>query len=197
MKGPGSEASDTILGIGASAGGMHALKYVLRVLPRGFPAPILILQHLAPDHESRLPDLLDNVTELNVVVAEGSGLAQIGFIYIAPPNRHLVLGPGGGIHLMDTEQVHYSRPSVDVLFHSLAEHAGPSAIAVIVSGKGTDGADGARAVHHAGGRVIVEDPESAAHRQMPQAALRQVPEALVFPLDQIGDRLIELAGIER
>ena len=182
-----------IVAIGASAGGVEALHVVAAALPADFAVPVLVVQHMDPRHKSMLAGLLARRCHLRVKQAADGETVQRGTIYIAQPDMHLIVR-GGRLVLTDTKQVHFSRPSIDLLFHSVADTYGDRAIAVILSGSGVDGADGIRAIHAKGGTTIVQDPASAAHAGMPQAARATNCVDFTLPLEEIGPALASLVS---
>ena len=113
-------------------------------------------------------------------------VVEPGFAYVAPPNHHLLVDAGGILALSSTELVHFVRPSADLLFESVAGAYGPRAIACVLTGSGSDGAMGVSAVKSRGGTVIVQDPESAEFKGMPEAAVATGAVDFVLPLDEIG-----------
>jgi len=158
-----------LIAIGASAGGLLALTEVLRPLPEGFPG-VVVGQHLDPSHKSHLASLLARKAGKQVKQAQHGEPILPGFVYIAPPDEHLLVGPGK-IQLAHSQLVHFSRPSIDLLFESVAGMYGSRSIGVILSGSNSDGATGIRAIKEAGGATIAQDPASAEFRTMPQAAI--------------------------
>jgi two-component system, chemotaxis family, protein-glutamate methylesterase/glutaminase len=183
-----------VVALAASAGGLAALSRILSALPAGFPAPLLVVQHVDPNHRSWMADILGRRTGLRVAQARAGEPLAAGTVLIAPPDHHLLVGPDGVLALADTDRVQFSRPSADVLFASLAESWGAGAIAVVLSGRGLDGADGVRAVKRRGGTVIVQDEASAEYAGMPSAAILTGVADQVLPLDGIAAALIELTG---
>lgn len=175
-----------VVAIGTSAGGLDALSAVLGELGETFPLPILVVQHLAADHRSRLAALLQSRTRVTVEDAREGERILPAHVYVSPPDRHLGIDACGRIHLADDPPVSFSRPSVDVLFRSLAESAGPLGVAVVLTGSGTDGSRGVLAVHDAGGTVVVQDEASSFSRGMPAAALRSGVADHVLPLGEIA-----------
>src|SRR6185503_4465111 len=159
-----------VVAIGTSAGGLNALSQVLRSLPRNFPSSIVVVQHLSPTHKSWMANLLGRSTRLPVKQAEHNEIMLPGTVYTAPPDEHLLVGPGK-IQLAHSQLVHFSRPSIDLRFESVAGTYGSRAIGVVLSGSGRDGATGIRAMKEAGSITIVQDPEAAEFRPMPQAAV--------------------------
>jgi two-component system chemotaxis response regulator CheB len=125
-----------IVALAASAGGLSALSRVLGGLPADFPASIVIVQHLDPRHRSLMAEIMSKRTKLEVKQAEEGDQLQPGWIYIAPPDHHLLVNSDGRLSLSQSELVHFVRPSADLLFDSLAASYGEQAIAVVLSGSG-------------------------------------------------------------
>ncbi len=180
-----------VVAIGSSAGGLQALSRVLSPLPLEFPASILIVQHLDPHHKSMMSDLLSHQTKLRVKQAEHGEVLLPGVAYIAPPDEHFMVGPGK-VQLAHSQLVHYSRPSIDLLFESVAGTYGSRSIAVLLSGSNRDGSAGIRTVKEAGGTTIAQDPANAEFKVMPMAAVRTGSVDLVLDLQNIGPTLVEL-----
>lgn len=189
-----------IVAIGASAGGVEALHAVVSGLGAGLPAAVLIVQHMDPRHKSMLAGLLGRRSKLSVRQAVSGEPVDPGTVYIAQPDMHLIVR-SRHLVLTDTKLVHFSRPSIDLLLESVADEYGDRAIGVILSGSGVDGADGIRAIKAKGGTTIIQDPASAAHAGMPQAARATGCVDLTLPLEEIGPAITSLvapsAGDER
>lgn len=165
---------------------------MLGALPADFPVPVLVLQHVDPRHRSLLADILARRAALPVSEArDGEGVRPM-HVYVAPPNRHLLVNAGGTLSLTQTELVHFVRPSADLLFDSLAASYRDRAIAVVLSGSGEDGAMGITAVKKVGGTVIVQEPRSAEFDGMPAAALKTGTADFVLELDEIAPALGKL-----
>jgi two-component system chemotaxis response regulator CheB len=182
-----------IIAVGASAGGFRSLTELLACLPASFPSSLLIVQHLSPDHRSLLADLLGGRAAVRVHQASDGERIEAGTAYIAPPNQHLLAEPGN-VRLMRTPEVRHHRPSIDLLFESVAANYGPRAIAVVLSGSGNDGSTGIRAIKLAGGTTITEDPAKAEFSSMPYAAIATGCVDMVLPLGKIGSTLVELCS---
>src|SRR5215813_1660079 len=180
-----------VVAMGASAGGLSALTQVLRTLPKNFPSSVVVVQHLAPGHKSWIANLLGRSTQLKVRQAEHGEILLPGTVYTAPPDEHLLLGPGK-IQLAHTQLVHYSRPSIDLLFESVAGTYGSRSIAVVLSGSGKDGSGGIRTIKESGGVTIAQLPETAEFKPMPEAAIETGCVDFVLRLDEIGPKLTEL-----
>ncbi len=183
-----------VVALAASAGGLAALSVVLRGLSGQFPAAVTIVQHLQPAHRSRLSEILGERTALRVQQAAHGDRLQPATAYVAPPDWHLLVMPGGQITLAQSPAVHYVRPAADVLFHSLAISYGAQAIAVVLTGTGKDGAAGAQAIRAAGGVVIAQDQATAEFFSMPEAAIKTRSVNFVLPLDKIALTLTHLVG---
>ena len=180
-----------IVAMGASAGGLNALSQVLRVLPNNFPSSVVVVQHLAPRHKSWIADLLGRSSKLKVKQAEHGEILLPGMVYTAPPDEHLLVGPGK-IQLAHTQLVRFSRPSVDLLFESVAGMYGSRSIGVVLSGSGRDGSEGLRTIKESGGITIAQKPESAEFRPMPEAAVETGCVDFILRLEEIGAKLTEL-----
>jgi two-component system chemotaxis response regulator CheB len=185
-----------VVGIAASAGGLAALERVLEGLPRHFPAPIVVVQHLDPTHESMLPQILARHTRLSVTSAKNHERVEDGHVYVAPPNHHVTIDGQRRISLSSEPLVHFVRPSADVLFASLAMEYGSSAIVIVLPGTGADGAAGAALIKKSGGKVMVENPRTAAFPGMPAATLAACDADYVVDLDNVAKRLCEMIGVQ-
>ncbi len=181
-----------VVALAASAGGLYALSQVLAGLPAEFPAALVIVQHLDPRHRSLMADILSRRTELRVKEAEMGEKLCPRTVYIAPPNKHLLVDPGGTLELTQTELVHFVRPSADLLFESVAASIQARAIAVVLSGTGSDGAMGVRAIKKMGGTVIAQSTESAEFSGMPDAAIESGSVDFVLSLREIAPALVTL-----
>lgn len=187
-----AEASDpkqpeqyAVVAIASSAGGIRALIEVLGALDADLPVPVLVVQHLDPRHSTVIAEILARRSPLKVKLAEAGERVGPGTVYIAPPDRHLLVGADGVLALSDSELVHFVRPSADLLFESVAGAYGAGAIACVLTGSGSDGSMGVDAVKSRGGTVIVQDPATAEFKGMPEAAVGTRAADFVLPLDEI------------
>jgi two-component system chemotaxis response regulator CheB len=183
--------------IAASAGGVTALKAILAHLSAHFPLPVAVVQHLPPFVPSQLSDVLGWRSQLRTRFAQQGERLRAGTIYVAPPDRHLVIKGGAPIRLEleVSQRVNYVRPSADRLFISAAEEFGPRLLAVVLTGMGRDGAAGVAEVKRRGGMVVVQDPQSAEADAMPRAALAATAADLVLPLEAISRALSSLCDV--
>jgi two-component system chemotaxis response regulator CheB len=181
----------TLVGLAASTGGPPALAAVLGGLPQTFPAPILVVQHMGGPFMEGFASWLDGQTRLKVKLAENNTIPLAGTVYVAPGDRHLVLGPGGVMRLTSEPPVASQRPAANFLFQSLARVAGPKAVGVLLTGMGEDGARGLLEMREAGAFTIAEDETTAVVYGMPAAAVRLGGASVSLPLDLIAARLAQ------
>jgi two-component system chemotaxis response regulator CheB len=181
-----------IVAVTASAGGVQALITLIGALPADFPAPLLVVQHLDPRHDTTLAEILDRRSALRVKLAEAGERAERGTVHVAPPAKHLLVDEDGVLSLSDSPRRHFVRPAADVLFESVARAYGPRALVCVLTGTGQDGAEGVGAVAARGGKVIVEDPETAEYSGMPGAAVATGHADLVLSLADIPTMIHDL-----
>ncbi len=189
-----SRHAETLIVIGASAGGIDALKQVLSGLPANLPAAVAIVLHSGPNSPRLLADIWNQHSRLPVSYAIGGEALQAGRVYIAPPDQHLEVINGPRLQLDDGPRVLYSRPSVDRLFETAVKVFGKRTIGVILTGGDGDGAAGMRAIHAAGGIGVVQEPSDSADPSMPLTTLRTDHPRYCVPLRDIGALLSELAS---
>jgi two-component system chemotaxis response regulator CheB len=193
---PFAGAAFDVVALASSAGGIAALSEILGSLPGDFPAAIVVVQHLDPRHRSLMADILRRRTALAVVQAAEGDHIRAGTVYIAPPDRHLLVNPNGTLSLSQSELVHFVRPSADLLFESVAASYRMRAIAVVLTGTGSDGSMGIGAIKKMGGTVVAQDQASAEFTGMPGAAVRSGNADFVLPLDEIAPALVTLVTKE-
>lgn len=174
--------------IGGSAGAIEVLRRVLGSLTTLRPAVAIVI-HLPPAGPNVLHEVLRNAGSPSMKVAEDKEPIVAGTIYFAPTDYHLLVEAGRTFALSQDERVHYSRPSIDVLFESAAEAYGDQLLAIVLSGANADGAAGLRAVADAGGLAVVQAIESAEVIAMPAAALQAVPGSLELDVAAIAEML--------
>jgi len=171
-----------LVAIGASAGGVEALLALFQGLQPPLRAPVVIVLHLPPEQDSRLPEVFALRSRLPVQEAQPHAPVEPGHVYFAPPGYHLLVEADLTFSLSCDPPVLYSRPSIDVLFESCAEALGDRVAGMLLTGANEDGARGLARLHAVGGLTAVQDPAEAAHPTMPAAALRLAPADFVLPL---------------
>lgn len=167
--------SPELIVIGASAGGITALKDLFLSLPQDFRIPIVVVQHLSHDFEESLPEFFKSFSMLKVKEVEDKEFLSPGTIYFAPANYHVLVSRERQLHLSVDEPVLFCRPSIDILFETAAEAVGPHLLAVILTGANKDGARGVECVMKHGGKVAIQDIKDAEFSIMPREALIKVP----------------------
>ncbi len=177
-----------IVVVGASAGAIDALRVVLSALRREHP-PIAVVVHVPSHTPSLLPSLF---TAVSAFEAEDKQPLRPGAVFFAPPDYHLLVEPSGVLSLNADGPVNFSRPAIDVLFESAAAAFGPRAVGVLLTGANSDGAKGLKVIHEARGFTVVQHPDTAAARAMPEAALALYAPDRVLDLFGIRDLLAEL-----
>ena len=172
--------------IGASWGGLAAVERVLSDLPESFDLPVVIAQHRDPDTtDGLLGHLLSGHTSLEVADAGDKTELVPGRVLLAPPDYHLLV-EGDAVELSIDAPVQFSRPSIDVLFQSAAESHGERLVGALLTGANADGAYGLSEIARRGGFTIVQDPETAERREMPDAALAAMTPDAVVPIERLG-----------
>jgi two-component system chemotaxis response regulator CheB len=189
MSAPAGEPAMRGVVIGASAGAVETLLKILPHLRASSLLAVLIVVHLSRRKESLLPSIFEGRCQMGVKEAEDKEEIREGMIYFAPPDYHLLVNPDLTLALSTEEPVHFSRPSVDLLFESAAKAFGESLTGVILTGSNDDGAAGLAEIASAGGRTIVQVPDSAEASWMPRSALVSCPSALTLLPDQIAEFL--------
>lgn len=180
--------------IGSSAGGIKALSMVLSALPREFPLPIIVVQHVHPHSDSYLAKILDARCELKVKQADEKESILGGVVYLAPPNYHLLVEEDKTLSLSIEAPVNFARPSVDVLFQTAVYAYREKLIGLILTGANHDGSQGVKDIKQMGGYVMVQDPVTAEAEAMPRAAIAATHVDIILPLDQIGPYLLQLVN---
>jgi two-component system chemotaxis response regulator CheB len=181
-----------VLAIGASTGGTKAIETVLRQLPAGCPGTVIV-QHMPETFTRTFAERLNSLCQMEVREARDGDHVVPGLALIAPGNRHMLLHRSGGNYLVkikDGPRVHYQRPSVDVLFQSVAKFAGANAVGVILTGMGADGAKGMLGMREAGAYNLAQDRDSCVVFGMPREAIELGAADEVLPLSQIPKAVI-------
>jgi two-component system, chemotaxis family, protein-glutamate methylesterase/glutaminase len=187
-------SSSAIIAIGASTGGPEAIRAVLEQMPANSPG-IVVAQHIPPVFSAAFAARLNKLCEIEVIEAKDGDEVNPGRALIAPGDFHMVLRRSGSRYRVEVRggpQVCYQRPSVDVLFSSVAEAAGRDAIGVLLTGMGADGAQGLLRIRQKGGRTIAQDEASCAVYGMPREAVKIGAAETILPLPAITDSLTEM-----
>lgn len=186
-----------LVAMGASTGGPQAYLSVLSALPENFPLPVLCVQHISLGFLDGLVEWLNRQCALKVVIAQNGQKPEPGYIYFPPEDAHLELDPGGALISSRGPQYHGFRPSVTVLFESVARVCGSRALGVLLTGMGDDGAAGLKAMRDAGGVTIAQDEKTSTVYGMPREAARLGAAAHILPLPEIGPALKKIAGVSQ
>lgn len=182
-----------LIAMGASTGGPGAVREILKGLPDDFPVPILLVLHMGRTFAGSLAEWMDGQSPLRVAFAKDGEPLGPGRVIMAPPDRHLTLRHGK-IRLTSDPERHSCRPSVDVLFESVALESGAECAACLLTGMGRDGAEGLLAIRRAGGATLAQDEASSVVFGMPREAVLLGAAERVLPLPQIAPALMRLAG---
>jgi two-component system chemotaxis response regulator CheB len=177
--------------VGASAGGVEALRELVATLPPELPASILVVLHLMSSGTSVLDAILSRAGELTVTTAKDGERLERGNVYVARPDFHMLVR-GDRIRLSSGPRENGHRPAIDPLFRSAARAYGPRVIGVVLSGTLDDGTDGLRLIRETGGATVVQDPDDAAYGDMPRSAIDFVQPDRVVPIAEMGATLVDL-----
>jgi two-component system CheB/CheR fusion protein len=178
-----------IIGIGASAGGLEAFELFFKTMPAESGMAFVLVPHLDPGHASMLSEILQRNTIMPVHEAEDQTKIQPNHVYIIPPGKDMAIFHSA-LHLSIPEQVRGLRLPIDAFFRSLAEDQGERAICVILSGSGSDGTLGLRAIHGVGGVSFVQEPTTAKYDGMPSSAVQSGLATYVMPVEKITEQLV-------
>jgi two-component system chemotaxis response regulator CheB len=183
-----------LVGIGASTGGPPVLQTILAGLPKDFPAPVLVVQHIAHGFLAGMAEWLNQTTGLQIHLASYGTTPLPGHVYLAPDDFHMGIGAGGAIVLTREEPENHLRPAVSFLFRSLAEAYGPNALGVLLTGMGKDGAAELKLMREKGAITIAQDRESSVVHGMPGEAIALGGATQVLPADKIAAALVALVN---
>jgi two-component system chemotaxis response regulator CheB len=195
-----SSPANRVIAIGISTGGPNALQFLLSQLPADFPAAMLVVQHMPEGFTEMFAKRLDECCALEVAEAKSGDLLMAGRVLICPGNRHMMVRrmPRGDMAVLaDGPHVNGHRPSVDVLFHSVAQEFGASAVGLLMTGMGEDGAEGLGALKNAGAMTIAQSEDSCVVSGMPRAAIAKGYATRIVPLEALGTHLLHNYGAER
>jgi two-component system chemotaxis response regulator CheB len=178
--------------MGVSAGGLQALSEILTGLPANFPTPVIVIQHRSKDEKTLLEDLLQSKCSIRVKQADEKEKITGSTVYVAPPDYHLLIEKNRSFSLSSDAHLHFSRPSIDVLFETAAEVYENKLVGIILTGSSKDGAAGIQAIRERGGLTIAQDPMSAEFPFMPRAAIDTGSVQHIFKLKELKDFLLDL-----
>ncbi len=187
----------SVIAIGASTGGTEAIRQVLETLPENLPGTV-VTQHIPAGFSKAFSERLNHLCRMEVKEAADGDELHPGRVLVAPGGLHMVLrraGSGYRVAIKDGPRVCYQRPSVDVLFRSVAEEAGPNAVAALLTGMGSDGASGLSQIRQVGGATIAQNEETCVVFGMPREAIRLGAAAQVLPLQQVAPAILRLVSV--
>lgn len=183
-----------VIVIGASYGGLEAIKTIVNGFPRAFRIPVIIVLHIGNNNINTYISLLDKNNSLTIKEAEEKETIKAKTIYFAPPNYHLQIEDKNSLSLSTAEKVNFSRPSIDVLFETAAWTFGNELLGVLLTGSNSDGSEGLKTIKTFGGTTIVENPETAFANTMPQSAIKKMEPDYILDLENIAGKIIELTN---
>ncbi len=189
-----AKTSNKIIAIGASTGGTEALKAVLTRMPPNSPG-ILVVQHMPARFTTAFAERLDGLCQITVKEARNNDSVNPGTALIAPGNYHMILRRSGAryyVEVKDGPMIHHQRPSVDILFKSTAQYAGPNSIGVILTGMGSDGAEGLLEMKRAGAKTAAQDERSCVVFGMPKEAIKLGAVDTIVSLDQMAEEIVRM-----
>jgi len=178
--------------IGASFGGLDALKIILNGLPRKFKTSVFIVIHIGNNNVNTFISLLNQNDFFNVKEAEEKETIKEKTIYFAPPNYHLQVEDEHTLSLSTAEKVNFSRPAIDVLFETAAWAFKNELLGILLTGSNNDGAEGLKTIKTFGGTTIVQNPETALAKTMPQSGIKKSTPDFILNLEDIANKMIEL-----
>lgn len=189
-----AESTDKIIAIGASTGGTEAIRHIITRFPAAMPG-VVIVQHMPPGFTKLFAERLNEQSPMTVKEAEDGDRVMSGRVLIAPGDFHMTVLRSGGIYkvqLSKTDKVCGHRPSVEVMFYSVAKYVGANSVGVILTGMGADGANGMAAMKQTGARTIAQDEDSCVVFGMPKVAIEKGGVEFTLPLDKINDKVMNI-----
>lgn len=181
--------------IGTSAGGLFALSVILEGLPGDYPIPVIVVQHRAKEQRDLLEEVLQSKCKIRIKQADEKEKIEPGFVYIAPPDYHLLVERDKTFSLSADDRVHYSRPSIDVLFESSAMVFKGALIGIVLTGANNDGSSGIAEIKKNGGVTIAQNPSEAQFPFMPAASIKTNEVNHILNLEEIKDFLLKITDI--
>ncbi|HDM36571.1 MAG TPA: chemotaxis protein CheB [Candidatus Syntrophoarchaeum butanivorans] len=189
--------AERVIAIGASTGGLVALKEILSQLPDNIGAAVIIVQHMPSFIARSIVTTLNEISKLPVKLAEDGDILEENTVYLAPGGERHVVVENGRIRLVDGDKVNFCRPSVDVMMESIAREFGPRVVGAILTGMGHDGARGIAAIKERGGVTIAQDKVTSAVFGMPKAAIETGKVDHVMPSYRIASAIMDALGGQR
>lgn len=181
-----------IVGIGTSAGGLEALEQFFANMPEACGMAFVVIQHLNPNHKGMMPELLQRITKMKVMIVTDSMKIKQNCVYVIPPNKSMSI-LNGALHLFEPIETRGLRLPVDFFFRSLADDLQEQSIGIILSGMGSDGSLGIKAIKEHAGIVLVQDPESAKFDSMPRSAIKAIIVDIVAPANELPAKLLSIS----
>jgi two-component system chemotaxis response regulator CheB len=178
--------------IGASFGGLDAIKLIINGLPRIFKTPVIIVLHIGNNNINTFISMLNQNEFLTVKEAEEKETIKENTVYLAPPNYHLQVEDEFTLSLSTAQKVNFSRPSIDVLFETAAWTFKNELLGILLTGANSDGAEGVKTIKTFGGTTIIENPETAIAKQMPLSGIKISTPDYILNLEDIANKMIEL-----
>ncbi|MGB8489474.1 MAG: chemotaxis protein CheB [Bacteroidales bacterium] len=186
-----TKQSFPIVGIGASAGGLEALEQFFMNMPKDMGMAFVVIQHLDPTHVGIMPELLQRTTSMKVIQVTDNLAVKPNHVYVLPPNKSMAI-LNGRLHLFEPTELRGLRLPIDIFFRSLADDQHEKSIGIILSGMGSDGCDGLKAIKEKNGIILVQDPQTAKFNGMPGSAIATGPVDIIAPANELPERLIAL-----
>ncbi len=183
---------DRIIVFGGSAGSVKVVFNLLKALPKDYAHPIVMALHRPAEKKSNMGSLFKEISKLPFIEPQKQMSINKGTIYLAPSGVHILIESTQHISIDESPLVQYSRPSIDVLFHSAAEIFTDKVVGVLVTGSNEDGAQGMKSIVQNGGISIVQDPKEAVIPRMPQSAINIAPIKHILPASEIIDFIVQL-----
>lgn len=183
---------DKVIVIGSSTGGPRALNTVIPQMPGDVPAAVLIVQHMPPGFTKSLAERLNESSRMHIKLAEAGDQLKAGLGLVAPGGHHMVVDRSGQIQLKNTPPIHGVRPAVDATLMSVAQHYQEKTVAVILTGMGSDGTNGAGLVRAAGGQVITEDEKTCVVWGMPRSVSEAGYSNISAPIDEVSSEILNV-----
>lgn len=180
-----------IVGIGASAGGLEALEQFFGSMPKDSGMAFVVIQHLDPNHKGMMTEILQRITEMKVITVTDRLKIKPNCVYIIPSNKSMSILKGA-LHLFEPIETHGLRLPIDLFFHSLADDLSEQSVGIILSGMGSDGSLGLKAIKEKGGIVLVQEPESAKFDSMPHNAIEAVTVDFIAPANELPSKLLSI-----